>query len=212
MKITRLVSSVSLAALLAGCASGSSATPTGTENPDVAASAPLPGVTLPPGQLVDQVLRPDEVPAGMVPILLGSGPRDAKVVASYSGTGQKAAAAEARLRAHGFQEAYVAQYANKDTAQVLVVLVSRFTTAQNAAADFADDLKGNTGKTVPNPTIGEQSAVTVQTLPGKPATDLVLVRFRRDTMTWSLAYRAPTPAAVQLPIQLAGHLLTRTAA
>jgi hypothetical protein len=209
VKITHAPTLLLAAALLAGCGGGSD-TPTATD-PDVAASAPLPGVTLPPGALVDQVLRPDEVPAGMVPILQGSGPRDAKVVASYSGTGAAATAAEARLRAHKFQAAYVAQYANEATAQVIVVVVSRFATPADAAADFADDIKSSQGKTVPTATtIGEQSTVTTQPLPGTPKTDLVLVRFRRDARTWSLAYRAPTTADVQLPIQLATSLLART--
>ncbi|MCW2544682.1 MAG: hypothetical protein JWM40_2234 [Frankiales bacterium] len=223
MKIALLVPILVAPLLLSGCTDdGTTATPQGTENPDVAASAPIAGVTLPPDALVDQVLRPDEVPAGMVPILLGSGPRDAKVVASYSGTGATATAAAARLKAHSFQSAYVAQYANQATAQVIVVLASRFGTPANAAADFGDDLRGSTsGKAVPSATVGDESAVTVQTLPGTPKTakaaatpktDLVLVRFRRGAMTWSLAYRAPSPADVQLPIQLATRLLARTAA
>jgi hypothetical protein len=222
VKIALLVPILVAPLLLSGCSDdGTTATPQGTENPDVAASAPIAGVTLPPDVLVDQVLRPDEVPAGMVPIILGSGPRDANVVASYSGTGTDAAAAEARLKAHGFQSAYVAQYANQATAQVIVVLASRFATAANAAADFGDDLKGSSGgKTVPSTTVGDESAVTVQTFAGTPKTataaatpktDLVLVRFRRGTTTWSLAYRAPSAADVQLPIQLARVLLARTA-
>ncbi|MCU1588735.1 MAG: hypothetical protein JWN31_2228 [Frankiales bacterium] len=209
VKITQLAALLAAAALLAGC--GDSGGNAATTDPNVAASAPVPGVTLPPGALVEQVLRPDEVPAGMVPILQGSGPRDAKVVASYSGSGPAAAEAEARLKAHKFQSAYVAQYANAATAQVIVVVVSRFATPADAAADFADDIKSSQGKTVPTATtIGEQSAVTTQPLPGTPKTDLVLVRFRRDSRTWSLAYRAPTTADVQLPIQLATSLLART--
>jgi hypothetical protein len=210
--IYRHLALVAAAALLTSCSGGGgAAVPQGTDNPDIAASAPIPGVSLPAGELVDQVLKPDEVPAGMVPIVKGSGPRDAKVVASYSGTGAAAASAEARLKAHQFVSAYVAQYANLSTGQVLSMVVSRFGSAPAAAADFADDLKGNQGKTVASPTLGEQSAVTVQSVPGTPASELVLVRFRRGTMTWSLAYKARTPADAQLPIQLAQKVLGRTA-
>ena len=222
MKIALLVPMLVAPLLLAGCNNdAATAVPQGTENPDVAASAPIAGVTLPPDVLVDQVLRPDEVPAGMVPIINGSGPRDVKVVASYSGTGATAAAAEARLKAHGFQSAYVAQYANQSTAQVIVVVASRFSSAASAAADFGDDLRAShSGKKVPSTTLGDESVVTVQSLPGTPKTatapatpktDLVLVRFRRATTTWSLAYRVPSPADVQLPVQLATRLLARTA-
>ena len=210
--ISRALPLVIAAALLGGCSGdGVGPTPQGTDNPDIAASAPVPGVSLPPGELVDQVLKPDEVPAGMVPILKGSGPRDIKVVASYSGTGPAAASAEARLKAHQFVTAYVAQYANLGTGQVLSMVASRFASAESAAADFADDLKGNQGKTVASPTIGQQSAVTVQSVPGTPASELVLVRFRRGTTTWSLAYKARTPADAQLPIQLAQRVIGRTA-
>lgn len=213
MKTNRLVALVALVLLLGACeAEGRTAAPQGTDNPDVAVSAPVPGITLPPDALVDQVPRPDEVPAGMDLVVNGSGPRDAHVVAGYSGSGPVAAAAEARLRAHLFVSAYVAQYANPNTGQVISMVASRFRTATGAAADFADDLKGKQGKTVVSPVIGEQSAVTVQAVVGKTAADLVLVRFRRGTMTWSLAYQAPPPADAQVAISLAQKILSRTAA
>lgn len=212
MTLARFLPVVLVPALMVGCSGGTSrAVPQGTENPDVAASAPLPGVTLPPGGLRDQVLLPEEVPAGMVPILKGSGPRTASVVAGYSGTGATAAAAEARLTAHKFVSAYVGQYANLSTGQVISVLASQFADARSAAADFTDDIKTPQGKTVPHETIGEQSAVTIQDMPGTPKAQLVLVRFRRATMTWSLAYKANAPADATLPITLAGTLLGRTA-
>lgn len=210
--IARLLALLALA-LMTACSGGSgSATPTGTEDPDVAASAPLPDVTLPPGALVDQVLQPDEVPAGMVPIIKGSGPRSLAVVASYSGAGKAAKQAEARLRAHSFTGAYAAQYANLSTGQALSVLASSFGTPAAAAADFADDLKAAQGKNVAAPTLGEQSAVTLQALDTKPPSELVLVRFRRGSMTWSLAYRSPPPADAQVAIELARRLLARTSA
>ncbi len=192
--------------LLASCSGG--ATP--STDPQVAASAPVPGLTLPPDALAELVPAPDEVPAGMVPLPTGSGPRDIGVVAGYSGSGPAAEAAKVTLTEHGFVRAYVGQYGNQATAQVLSVVVSEFATASGATADLADDLAGEQGKTVPSPTIGEQSAVTIQDVPGSPASQLVLVRFRRGVNTWSLAYKATPTAEPSVAIGLANALLTRT--
>ncbi|MCU1594371.1 MAG: hypothetical protein JWO12_1763 [Frankiales bacterium] len=194
--------------LLAGC-SGST---TPVVDPQAAASAPVPGVTLPPDARVDLVPRPDEVPAGMVPVLSGSGPRDLKTVAGYSGTGATQTAAAARLTAHGFNGAYVAQYANPSTGQVLSVVASSFKDSAGAAADFADDLRGAAGTKVSTPTIGEQSSVTTQTVPGSSAKELVLVRFRKGLTTWSLAYQAGSTTEPQVAIALADVLVKRTTA
>lgn len=212
MTTRRLPPLALLAALLLGAAGCSGDTPDSQPTPGTAASSPLPGVTLPPGALAEQVLQPDEVPPGMLPILKGSGPRTISVVAGYSGSGAAQAAAQQRLSAHGFTGAYVAQYANPANGQVLSVLASRFSTAKGARDDFADDLKGGSGKPVVTPTIGEQSSVTQQPLKEKPPAELVIVRFRRGTTTWSLAYKAPAPVEAQLAIDLAQKLLARTAA
>lgn len=193
-------------ALLAGCSGAS----TPVVDPQVAASAPVPGVTLPPDTLLDLVPRPDEVPAGMVPVLAGSGARDLKTVAGYSGTGAAATAAAGKLMQHGFTSAYVAQYANPSTGQVMSIVVSRFATTAGAGADYADDQAGATGKVVSTPTLGEASSVRIQDVPGTPAKQLVLVRFRRGTATWSLAYQAGPTADPQVGIMLAGVLLKRT--
>lgn len=194
--------------LLAGC-SGSK---TPVVDPQAAASAPVPGVTLPPDPMVDLVPRPDEVPAGMVPVLSGSGPRDLTTVAGYSGTGATQTAAAAKLTAHGFVSAYVAQYANPATGQVLSVVASTFKAVAGATADFTDDQVGGAGKTVATPTIGEASSVTTQTVPGSVVKELVLVRFRKGTTTWSLAYQAGPTADPQLAIMLANVLVKRTTA
>lgn len=208
--MTRGIAALVLApVLLVGC-SGDGATP--STDPDVAASAPVPGLTLPPDALAALVPQPDEVPAGMVPLPTGSGPRDIGVVAGYSGTGAAATAAKVKLVSHGFVRAYVGQYGNQATAQVLSVVVSEFATSAGATADLADDLGGEQGKTVPSPTIGEQSAVTIQDVPGSPASQLVLVRFRRGVNTWSLAYKATPTAEPSVAIELAKVLLARTSA
>jgi len=147
----------------------------------------------------------------MVPLPAGSGPRDLAVVAGYSGTGDAAKVAQAKLKLHGFVKAYVAQYANESTGQVLSIVVSEFATAAGATADFADDLVGAQGRTVPAPTIGEQSAVIISDSRGSVASQLVLVRFRRGVHTWSLAYKAAPTAEPQTAIGLARKLLARTA-
>jgi hypothetical protein len=179
-------------------------------DPRVQASAPIPGVTLPPGGLKDLVPTPEEVPAGMVPVLQGSGPRTIDVVAGYSGTGAAATQAATSLRAHGFTDAYVAQYANQATGQVLSVVVSRFGTAQGATADFSDDQKGTSGKIVDAEQLGDASSVTLQTISGKVPSELVLVRFVRGTDTWVIAYQAAPKADPAVPLGLAKTLLART--
>jgi hypothetical protein len=195
--------------LVSGCSGGGSDGP--TLDPKAAASAPVPGVTLPPGALSDLVPAPDEVPAGMVPVVLGSGPRSLDVVAGYSGTGAVAARAAAALRTHGFQAAYVAQYANQATGQVLSVVVSRFATAAGAKADFRSDERDTHAAPLPEATVGEESAVTTQQVPGTVPSTLVLVRFRRGTDTWVLAYQAAPQADPHVAVAMAKALLARTA-
>lgn len=189
--------------LLAACSDDTPKT-----DPSAAASAPVPGVTLPPGPMVDLVPAPDEVPAGMVPIIKGSGPRGLAVVASYSGAATRAQA-ESSLRSHGFQAAYVAQYANQATGQVLSVLVSSFATAQGATSDFSDDQRGTTGTPVQAEQLGDASSVTKQTIAGSVSSELLLVRFLKGTRTWTLAYQAAPTADPQVGIALATKLLER---
>jgi hypothetical protein len=197
---------LALPLLLGGCAAGST-----TEDPNVSASAPIPGVTLPPGALSDLVPSPSEVPAGMVPVVLGSGPRDLDAVAAYSGTGAVKTRAADALRTHGFQQAYVAQYANQTTGQGLTIVISRFATADGATADFSDDEKATAGTAVPTEQLGDASSVTKQTIGGSVTSELVLVRFLRGTDTWVIAYQAAPTADPTVPVELAKRLLARTA-
>lgn len=208
MKIFALAGLLIAPVLLVGCSGGGHSVAT---TPDEAASLPVPGVTLPPDALTPLVPSPAEVPAGMVPLLSGSGPRTLDVVASYSGTGDAAKAAAAKLTAHGFQKAYVAQYANQSTAQAITVLVSEFKDVAGAKADLGDDLMGFAGKVVVAPTLGDQSQVTVQETPGSGASQLVLVRFRRGVNTWLLSYSATPTADPKIAIALATSLLKRSA-
>jgi hypothetical protein len=181
-------------------------------DPDVAASAPVPGVSLPPGALLDLVPQPSEVPAGMVPVLKGSGERTLDQVAGYSGEGAVKARAAAALKQHGFQSAYVAQYANQSTGQVLSVVVTRFATPEGATADFSDDQRGTAGTLVPTEEIGDGSSVTKQTIQGSVPSELLLVRFRRGTDTWVLAYQAAPTADPKVGIEVAKRLLARSSA
>lgn len=195
--------------LLAGCSGGDdAASPAATAG----ASAPAPGVTLPPDALAELVPAPDEVPAGMVLIPAGSGARDVAVVAGYSGTGAAAKAAQAALVAHGFVRAYVAQYVDPGSGAVLSIVASTFRTTGGAVADFAADQQGGQGKPVQAETVGEASSVTVQDLPGSVVSQLVIVRFRRGTTTWSLAYKAAPTADPEVALDLARTVLARTAA
>ena len=202
----RLAALAVVPCLLAGCSDKGS----GLDDPKAQASAPIPDLTLPPGTLSQLVPTPAEVPAGMVPVLQGSGPRTLDVVAGYSGTGATATQAAASLRAHGFQDAYVAQYANQATGQVLSVVVSRFTTGAGATADFSDDQRGTSGTIVTAETLGEASTVTTQTIAGKVSSELVLVRFLRGKDTWVIAYQAAPKADPAVPVGLAKTLLART--
>ncbi len=204
----RLATLAVLPLLLAGCAD-KPASP--MDDPDVAASAPIPGVTLPPGALSALVPGPTEVPAGMVPVVLGSGPRDLEAIAGYSGSGAAKDQAAEVLRKHGFQEAYVAQYANQTTGQVLTVVVSRFATAAGAAADFRDDQKASPGTAVTTETLGEASSATRQTVTGSVVSELLLLRFLRGADTWVVAYQAAPTADPSVAVELAKRVLARTA-
>lgn len=200
----RLIAALLLApVLLVGCSGGD-------DDPQAAASAPIPGVSLPPGQLVQLAPTPAEVPAGMVPVLQGSGERDLKTIAGYSGAGAAAAAAETALTKHGFSTAYVAQYANQDTGQVLSVVVVQFATAAGALADYYDDARGAKGETVTTETVGEASTATRQTISGSVTSELLLLRFRRGTTTWTIAYQAAPKADPAVPVMIAKAVLART--
>lgn len=203
---------VLLPVLLAGCSGGSTAGPAPSPPPF---TAPAPGVTLPPSALSVLVPAPDEVPPGMVLVVKGSGPRDLQAVAGYSSTGTGAqatasvAAAAAKLRAHGFSGAYVAQYVDTATGAVVSVVAARFATAAGAAADYADDAKVRSGSPTVVERVGEASSATVQTLQGSVSAQLLLLRFRQGTTTWSLAYQKAPIADPAVAVRLAKLLLAR---
>lgn len=197
--------------LVAACSSGSSPSAGSSTPPPY--TAPAPGVTLPPDALSKLVPLPAEVPPGMVLVVKGSGPRDLQTVAGYSGSGASAAqaiaAAAAKLRAHGFQKAYVAQYVNTATGAVLSVVASSYATAAGATADYTDDTKDTSGAVTKITPVGEASSATVTTVQGSVKAQLLLLRFRKGTVTWSLAYRASPTADPAVAVGLAEKLVAR---
>lgn len=140
----------------------------------------------------------------MVPLLTGSGRRDAAAIAGFS---SDAKAAAALLAAHGFASAYVAQYADPTSPQVLSVVVVRFATEQGATADLNGDLAGSSGELVQAVAVGAASQLRRQPLPG--GGELLTLRFRVGATTWLLAYgnrpTAGTDVALRLGQLLAGR-------
>lgn len=189
---------------LSGCSSDPEPTATPTIASSSALNAPLTDVSLPPDPLQPLVPAPDEVPSGMVPLLAGSGSRDIEAIAGFSG--DPAAAAKA-LRDHGFQSAYVVQYAHPDDGRVLSVVVVRFADAAGAKADLEGDLAASSGDVVQVPTIGEASQARRQPLPGDPPGELITLRFRQGATTWLLAYGARPTADPAVPVGLATQLV-----
>lgn len=204
MIVRPLVLAAVLVAGLAACSDDAPAGPTGAVQS--ALDAPVPGVTLPPDPLLPLVPAPDEVPAGMVPVLTGSGPRDVDAVAAYSAD---PAAARTALVAHGFAQAYVAQYAEPGAATVLSVVVVRFRDAAGARADLDGDLAASAGEVVRAAPVGEQSRLVRQPLPGAGGGQLLTLRFRTASTTWLVAYGDAPEADVSVPVGLGQRLVVR---
>jgi len=174
----------------------------------------VPDISLPAGPLRDLVPATADLPAGMVPILAGSGVRDAAAVAAYSAD---PVAAKVLLGQHGFAAAYVGQYADPADGRVLSVVVTRFATAAGAEADLSGDLSGSGGTRVATPTLGEQSDVRRQPLPAASASasstgELITVRFRQGDTTWLVAYGASPTADPAVATEVAQRLLKKAAA
>lgn len=199
------VAVVVLVAVVTGCGGGSDqAAPSGSPSA-AAASTAVPDIVLPDDPLRDLVPRTADLPPGLVAILSGSGPRDAAAIAAYSADPK---AAGTLLTTHGFRSAYVAQYADPASGSVLSVVVSRFSTAAGATADLDADLKASTGEEVKTSTVGEQSQVRRQPLPGGKG-ELVTVRFRKGATTWLVAYGANPKADPDVAVELATTLAAR---
>ena len=173
--------------------------------PTLTATAAPPGPELPTGPLRELVPQPDEVPAGLLLVPEGTGPRDAAAVAGFSAD---PAVAEQDLAARGFTSAYAAQYAERSGPRALTVVAVRFATQEGAQADLAADLAESTGELVPvDPPVG--AASEVRRLPLEGGLELVTVRFRSGATTWLVALRAAAPAPVDEPVELARALVAR---
>ena len=96
--------------------------------------------------------------------------------------------------------------------RVLSAVVVRFADAAGAEADLAGDLTGAGGEVVDVPTVGEQSQVRRQPLPGESDGELVTVRFREGATTWLLAYGAAPKADPAVAVELARALVDRAVA
>jgi hypothetical protein len=188
-----------------GSSGGGGAGATATPSTATISPAAAPDIVLPADPLRDLVPRTADLPAGMVAILAGSGPRDAHAIAAFSADPKQAGTL---LAQHGFRSAYVAQYADPATGRTLSVVVSRFSTAAGATADLDADLSSSTGETVKAATIGEKSEVRRQPLPSGGG-QLVTVRFRKGATTWLVAYGASPTADPAVAVDLATTLATR---
>lgn len=196
---------VLLLLFLAACGGSSSPSASPTHSPTAMSPVPAPDIVLPADPLRDLVPRTSDLPPGLVAVLAGSGPRDAHAIAAYSADPKSAGAL---LDKHGFRSAYVAEYADPATGRVLSVVVSRFSTASGATADLAADLAASTGEKVAAATVGEQSDVRRQPLPGGKG-QLVTVRFRKGATTWLVAYGAAPKADPAVAVTLATTLAGR---
>jgi hypothetical protein len=199
------VPAVLLLALLAGCGGSSTPAAVAPSPSSTASAAPVPDIALPADPLRELVPRTADLPAGLVAILAGSGPRDAPAIAAYSADPK---AAGTLLGQHGFRSAYVAQYADPATGRVLSVVVSRFGTASGASADLAADLAASTGEVLDLGPVGEKSQVRRQPLPGGKG-QLVTVRFSKGATTWLVAYGANPTADPKVAVDLASVLASR---
>ncbi|MDQ1712913.1 MAG: hypothetical protein QOE45_2363 [Frankiaceae bacterium] len=193
------------AVLLAGCTSGDA-------KPRASATATVPLPTLPPGGLRDRVLQPDEVARSMVPIAAQTGARDITSIAGFSAD---PTTARTSLQQHGFQSAYVVQYADPATSAVVTNVVTKFATVAGATADLSGDLAAaaRTGKPFAVTGLGDQAGgVTSRLQPGTADGSLVTLRWRVGDTTWLLAVGARNPVDADGVRHLADKLLARVGA
>jgi hypothetical protein len=204
------IRAASLAAVLAatvaltGCTSGDA-------GPTASASASVPLPTLPPGALHDRVLQPGEVSRSLVPIAMQTGARD---IASIAGFSADPATARTSLQQHGFQSAYVVQYADPTTSAVVTNVATKFATAAGATADLTGDLTAaaRTGTPFDVTGLGDQAGgVSGKLQSDTAAGSLVTLRWRVGDTTWLLAVGARNPVDQAGVRRLADLLVARLA-
>jgi hypothetical protein len=199
--VRRLAALVVTAALVTGCSGSSSPKPAATP------SASLP--SLPPGALREQVLQPGEVSPTLAPIAAQTGARDITSIAAFSADPK---AAKKTLEKHGFQSAYVVQYADPASSAVVTNVVTKFATVEGATADLTGDLgqSAKTGTPYDVTGLGDQAGgVRGKFSPESVAGTLVMLRWRVGDTTWLLAVGAPKPVDEGGVRRLADALLAR---
>lgn len=191
-------------ALLGGC--GDSGKPAASPNP----SALVP--SLPPGELRERVLQPNEVGSSLVPIAAQTGTRDVSGIAAFSANPKTA---KTQLDKHGFQSAYVVQYADPATNAVVTNVVTKFSTAAGATADLTADLAAASaggGAAFPVTGLGDQAGgVRGKRDDASVEGSLVTLRWRSGDTTWLLAVSATTLVAQDGVRKLADQLMARLA-
>jgi hypothetical protein len=197
-----------LAALVTGAVVLTACT-SGTARPRASATASVPLPTLPPGELRDRVLQPGEVSRSLVAIAAQTGARDLNSIAAFSAD---PATARKSLQQHGFQSAYVVQYADPQTSAVVTNVVTKFATTAGATADLTGDLTAaaRTGTPFDVTGLGDQSGgvsgrLQADTAPGS----LVTLRWRVGDTTWLLAVGARNPVDQNAVRRLADRLVAR---
>ncbi|HEU0132399.1 MAG TPA: hypothetical protein VFQ85_15555 [Mycobacteriales bacterium] len=200
----RLAAAVLCLLALAGCTSDEA-----KPRASATASAPLP--TLPAGELRDRVLQPGEVTSTLVPIAAQTGTRDLNSIAAFSAD---PAGARTTLQQHGFQSAYVVQYADPKTAAVVTNVVTKFATVAGATADLTGDLAaaGKTGAAFAVTGLGDQAGGVRGKFQADTADgSLVTLRWRVGDTTWLLAVGARNPVDADGVRRLADKLVARLA-
>jgi hypothetical protein len=183
----------------------------GDAKPNASATASVPLPTLPPGELRDRVLQPDEVTRSLVPIAMQTGARDIVSIANFSADPPTA---RNSLQQHGFQSAYVVQYADPNTSAVVTNVVTKFATVAGATADMTGDLAAaaRTGTPYDVSGLGDQAGgVRGKFQQGAADGTLVTLRWRSGDTTWLLAVGARNPVDAEGVRRLADTLVARLA-
>jgi len=130
-------------------------------------------------------------------------------IAAYSANPK---AAKKALEKHGFQSAYVVQYADPASSAVVTNVVTKFATVEGATADLTGDLaqSATTGTAYDVTGLGDQAGG----IRGKFSADaaegtLVTLRWRVGDTTWLLAVGAAKPVDEGGVRRLADELMAR---
>jgi hypothetical protein len=189
-------------ATTAACGGGDDGggTPKADDTPRVA-------LTLPPGELSDAVVQPDEVPDGVVPLLAQTGPADIAKIASFSADPK---VAETSLVEHGFAAAYVATYGDEASGRIVISVVTRFASEKGATDDLTADLAASAGTPVTVDDLGDQAGGVRAALHADTGKgELVTLRWRRGATTYLLAVGAEGKIDDDAVITLAKKVDTR---